>query len=72
MPAPLRLHPFRMQDDFRTQHSEMLERVLTGSIAALLEQGLITLQTVAQDGMRFLKLHFLIKGRRPPQPLPVA
>lgn len=38
--------------DFRTQHSDLLERVLTDSIAVLLEQGLITLQTVAQDGMR--------------------
>lgn len=38
--------------DFRTQHGDLLERVLTDSIAVLLEQGLITLQTVAQDGMR--------------------
>lgn len=38
--------------DFRTQHGEVLERVLTDSIAVLLEQDLITLQTVAQDGMR--------------------
>ena len=38
--------------DFRVEHGEALERILTDSIAVLLHQGLITLQTVAQDGMR--------------------
>jgi transposase len=38
--------------DFRTDHGDLLERVLTDSIAVLLHQGLITLETVAQDGMR--------------------
>ena len=38
--------------DFRTQHGELLERVMTGSIAVLIHQGLIDLKTVAQDGMR--------------------
>lgn len=38
--------------DFRVEHGEALERILTGSIAVLLHQGLIHLHTVAQDGMR--------------------
>lgn len=38
--------------DFRTEHGELLERVLTDSIAALIHQNLIELKTVAQDGMR--------------------
>jgi len=38
--------------DFRTQHSDLLERMMTNSIAVLIHQDLITLQTVAQDGMR--------------------
>jgi len=38
--------------DFRAQHGEALERILTASIAVLLHQGLIDLKTVAQDGMR--------------------
>jgi transposase len=38
--------------DFRTEHGELLERIVTGSIAVLIHQGLIDLKTVAQDGMR--------------------
>ena len=38
--------------DFRTQYGELLERTVTDSIAVLIHQGLITLKTVAQDGMR--------------------
>lgn len=38
--------------DFRTQHGELLERILTDSIAVLLHNDLITLDTIAQDGMR--------------------
>lgn len=38
--------------DFRVEHGELLERILTDSIAALLQQKLITLETLAQDGMR--------------------
>lgn len=38
--------------DFRTDHGDLLERVLTDSIAVLLHNDLITLETVAQDGMR--------------------
>lgn len=38
--------------DFRVEHADLLERVLTDSIAALHSTGLIKLETVAQDGMR--------------------
>ena len=38
--------------DFRTQHSELLQRILTDSIALLHLNGLIKLETIAQDGMR--------------------
>jgi transposase len=38
--------------DFRTQHVEILDRLLTDSIAALLEQELVDMDRVAQDGMR--------------------
>lgn len=38
--------------DFRTEHGELLERIVTGSIAVLIHQGVIDLKTVAQDGMR--------------------
>ena len=38
--------------DFRAEQGELLERVLTDSIAVLLHEGLVTLNTVAQDGMR--------------------
>ena len=38
--------------DFRTEHHELLERILTDSIALLHFNGLIKLETIAQDGMR--------------------
>ncbi len=38
--------------DFRVQHVEILDRLLTQSVATLLHQGLIELNRVAQDGMR--------------------
>lgn len=38
--------------DFRTDHGELLERVMVDSIGVLLHQKLITLDRVAQDGMR--------------------
>lgn len=38
--------------DFRTQHVEFLDQVLTDSVAALLEQELVEMDRVAQDGMR--------------------
>ena len=38
--------------DFRTDHGEFLDRLLTESVATLMHEGLVTLQRVAQDGMR--------------------
>lgn len=38
--------------DFRRDHGELLERILTDSIAVLHHQGLIQLESIAQDGMR--------------------
>ncbi len=38
--------------DFRVEHVEFLDRLLTQSVATLLHQGLIELNRVAQDGMR--------------------
>jgi transposase len=38
--------------DFRIEHGQLLERILVDSIGVLLHQKLVTLQTVAQDGMR--------------------
>lgn len=38
--------------DFRVQHVEFLDELLTQGVAALLHQGLIALDRVAQDGMR--------------------
>jgi transposase len=38
--------------DFRTQHVELLDRLLTQSVASLMAEGLVTLDRVAQDGMR--------------------
>lgn len=38
--------------DFRTEHVEMLDRILTNSIATLIHENLVTLDRVGQDGMR--------------------
>lgn len=38
--------------DFRVDHGEFLDQLLTDTIATLLHQKLVTLETVAQDGMR--------------------
>jgi len=38
--------------DFRSQQVEFLERLLVDSVAALINQGLVPLETIAQDGMR--------------------
>lgn len=38
--------------DFRTAHGEFLDQLLTDTIATLIYQEIITLETVAQDGMR--------------------
>lgn len=41
-----------MLSDFRTAHSQFLNKLLTDTIATLLHQNLITLEVVAQDGVR--------------------
>lgn len=38
--------------DFRVAHGDLLEQIMVDSIGVLLHQNLITLQSVAQDGMR--------------------
>jgi transposase len=38
--------------DFRVAHGDLLDDRLTESVAVLLDQGLVTLATVAQDGLR--------------------
>jgi transposase len=38
--------------DFRTQHVELLDRLLTEGVASLLAEGLVMLDRVAEDGMR--------------------
>lgn len=38
--------------DFRTQHVGLLDRLLTESVASLMAEGLVTLDRVAQDGMK--------------------
>lgn len=38
--------------DFRVAHGEVLDDLLTNSVAALVEQGLVSLERVAQDGMK--------------------
>jgi transposase len=38
--------------DFRVGHGEVLDGLLTGSVAVLLEQGLVVLERVAQDGLK--------------------
>jgi transposase len=38
--------------DFRTQHVELLDRLLSQSVAGLMAEGLVTLDRVAQDGMK--------------------
>jgi transposase len=38
--------------DFRTSNVELLDRLLTRSVAGLMHEGLVTMTRVAQDGMR--------------------
>jgi transposase len=38
--------------DFRVEHADVLDDVLTNSVATLLEQNLVSLERVAQDGMK--------------------
>jgi transposase len=43
---------YHLISDFRTAHGEFLDQLLTDTIATLIYQEIITLETVAQDGMR--------------------
>lgn len=43
---------YHLLSDFRTAHGTFLDQLLTDTIATLLHQNLVTLETVAQDGMR--------------------
>lgn len=43
---------YHLLSDFRTAHADFLDRLLTDSVAALMHQELVTLEGVAQDGMR--------------------
>jgi transposase len=38
--------------DFRVQHVEVLDNLLTHSVAVLLKEGLVSMERVAQDGMK--------------------
>lgn len=43
---------YHLISDFRTDHGEFLDELLTDTIATLVHQEIVTLKTVAQDGMR--------------------
>lgn len=43
---------YHLLADFRTAHGEFLDHLLTDTIATLMYQNIVTLETVAQDGMR--------------------
>ena len=43
---------YHLLSDFRTEHVDILDELLTDTIATLLHQGLISLDVLAQDGMR--------------------
>lgn len=43
---------YHLLSDFRTDHHEFLEQLLVDSVATLMHQDLVTLDVVAQDGMR--------------------
>jgi transposase len=43
---------YHLLADFRTDHGEFLDELLTDTIATLIHQQIVTLETVAQDGMR--------------------
>lgn len=43
---------YHLLADFRTAHGEFLNNLLTDTIATLIYQNIVTLETVAQDGMR--------------------
>ena len=43
---------YHMLADFRVQHGDLLKQLQVDSLAGLLAEGLVTLETAAQDGMR--------------------
>jgi transposase len=43
---------YHMLSDFRVRHADLLDRLLSQSLAALLHEGLVDLETTAQDGMK--------------------
>ena len=43
---------YHLLADFRTGHGEFLNQLLTDTIATLMHQNIVTLESVAQDGMR--------------------
>ncbi len=43
---------YHLLSDFRTAHGDFLDQLLTDTIATLMHQKVVTLETVAQDGMR--------------------
>lgn len=43
---------YHLLSDFRTAHGEFLDQLLTDTVATLIHQDLVTLEDVAQDGMR--------------------
>lgn len=43
---------YHLLSDFRTDHGEFLDELLTDTIATLMHAKIVTLETVAQDGMR--------------------
>lgn len=43
---------YHLLSDFRTAHGEFLDQLLSDTIATLMHQELVTLEVVAQDGMR--------------------
>jgi len=47
--VPLNYH---MLSNFRTQHADLLDRILSESLASLMNEGLVNLETTAQDGMK--------------------
>ncbi len=43
---------YHLLSDFRTAHGDFLDKLLADTIATLMHQQIVTLETVAQDGMR--------------------
>jgi len=43
---------YHMLSDFRVQHGDLLKQLQVDSLAGLIAEGLVTLETAAQDGMR--------------------